>query len=155
MKIRAPYNYDVDQASKEAAFGPFEDGRTQQHDADETDINFIVKRFGVTGMLPQRTLPPMFGDFTEVLDFREAQLKIREAQEAFDALPAEVRHRFKNDPAEFVEFASKEENIDELRKLGLAKAKDPEPDPAPGGDPTPAPKPTPAPAPAPAPSPKG
>lgn len=122
MFNRAPYNYDVDAASNEAGLMCLDKSLAQQHELEETDINVIVKRFGVTGMLPQRTLPPLFGDFTDVVDFREAQTKIREAQEAFDALPAEVRFRFGNDPAEFVEFATDEANIDELRKLGLAKA---------------------------------
>lgn len=145
MFLRAPYNYDVNAASDEAGLVCKDKSLAQQHERDETDINVIVKRFGVTGVLPQRTLPPMFGDFSDVVDFRGAQDKIREAQEAFDSLPAEVRFRFQNDPAAFVEFASDEGNIDELRKLGLAKAKDPEPVPTPDG-PSAGPNPPPTPA---------
>lgn len=133
MFLRAPYNYDVDKASDEAGLACEDKSLAQQHERDETDINVIVKRFGVTGQLPQRTLPPLFGDFTDVVDFRQAQDKIREAQEAFDSLPAEVRFRFDNDPASFVEFASDEGNLDELRKMGLAKAGNPVPSEVPSG----------------------
>ena len=35
-------------------------------------------------------------------------------------MPADVRARFNNDPALFVDFCSDEANLDEMRKLGLA-----------------------------------
>jgi len=35
------------------------------------------------------------------------------------ALPSAVRERFNNDPAKFVEFATDEANVEELRKMKL------------------------------------
>ena len=35
-------------------------------------------------------------------------------------LPAKVRDRFKNDPGQFLEFATDPSNVDELVKMGLA-----------------------------------
>lgn len=127
---RAPGNYDPNEASREASLTCLEPTRTQQHQADETDINLIVKRYQQTGMLPQGRLQPLYGDF-ETLDFHTAQNKIRAAQEAFAAIPAEIRARFNNDPGQFIEFAANPENADELVKL---KLRDPPPrnDAAPG-----------------------
>lgn len=125
--VRSAYNYDRSQASKSA--GLFfdemsEPSLTVQSQKDEADINVLVKRFGVTGHLPQSVRAPSFGDFTGVNDFQSAMNAIREAQESFDAMPADVRARFHNDPQEFVEFCSDEENIDEMRKMGLTKPED-------------------------------
>ena len=39
-------------------------------------------------------------------------------------IPSEIREKFKNDAGEFFKFASNSENIDELRKMGLAIPKD-------------------------------
>jgi len=137
--LRSPFNYDRNEASDETAIStPEADRRTQQHQSDEADINLIVKRFGVTGQLPIRNqLPPLTEDFTEVFDFHSAQQLIREATEAFNALPADVRLRFSNDPGAFVDFSSDPDNLPELRKMGLA-APEIVPEPTP-----PAPAPTP------------
>jgi len=42
------------------------------------------------------------------------------AQSAFDALPARIRERFRNDPAQFLHFMSEDSNLPEMIKLGLA-----------------------------------
>lgn len=117
---RAPGNYDPDEASDRAGLDTGPESRTQQSSKDEADINVIVKRFGVTGRIPVRNLPPMFGDFTGVADFRDAQDRILQARQAFMGLPADVRSRFGNDPASFVEFATNRDNLASLREMGLA-----------------------------------
>lgn len=97
-----------------------EEGRTIQSEKDDADINVIVKRFGLTGELPSNVRAPLNVDFTELFSFQDAMNAIRSAQESFDAMPADVRSRFENDPAKFVDFCSDEKNLDEMRKLGLA-----------------------------------
>lgn len=94
---------------------------TQQNFAEEADINTIVERFGITGQLPTNVRMPSYEDYTNVVDFQTAMNSIAQAREAFDEMPAKVRARFHNDPAEFVDFCSKEENRDEAKKLGLLK----------------------------------
>lgn len=87
---------------------------------DETDINTIVRRFGLTGQLPSDVAVPQFGDFSEmVVDYQSALNLVIEADAAFMRMPADVRARFANDPQAFVAFASDEKNRDEARKLGL------------------------------------
>jgi len=116
----ALFNYDRDAVSKATGLVCTSVSRTQQASKDEADINTIVRRFGITGQLPQGTRLPQYGDFSGVFDFQSAQNAIRRAQEAFNALPADVRDAFRNDPHEFVEFASNPENLDDLREMGLA-----------------------------------
>lgn len=91
-----------------------------QSQKDEADINTIVKNFGVTGTLPQGVRVPTYGDFTGIGDYQEALHAINAAQESFMAMPADVRTRFDNDAAKFVDFCSNSANLEEMRKLGLA-----------------------------------
>jgi len=95
-------------------------GKTIQSSKDEADINTIVKRFGLTGQLPQNVRVPLNADFDGVFDFQTAMNTINDAQRAFMAMPAEVRKRFGNDPGEFVDFVSDPKNQEEAVKLGIA-----------------------------------
>lgn len=118
--IRTPYNYDTDAVSDLNGLSCPEPTLAQQHSAQECDINYIVERFGVTGQLPPQTGPaPTYGDFTGILDYRDALHAVMAADEAFMALPAKVRERFDNDPALFVDFCSDGNNISEMMELGL------------------------------------
>lgn len=96
-------------------------GQVQQHLADETDINNIMRRYQKTGEL--RHITPMageYGDFSNAPDYRTAMDQLIAADHLFMELPAAVRDRFGNDPAQFMEFATNKENLDELRRMGLA-----------------------------------
>jgi phage internal scaffolding protein len=119
--VRNPFNYDLVAASDFSAVGDFGATLTQQHQADEADINTIVRRFGLTGKLPENVVAPTYADFTEVYDFHSAQNAIRGANESFMAMPADVRFRFHNDPGAFVAFCSDPANLDEMGKLGLLR----------------------------------
>ena len=63
---------------------------------------------------------PPFVDFEETFDFQSSMNVIRAAEEAFAAMPADVRDRFQNDPGRFLEFANDASNYDEAVKMGLA-----------------------------------
>lgn len=78
---------------------------TQQHFRDEVDINTIVRRFGMTGVMPFGQMQGVYGDFSGITDFDEAVAKIRDGQERFMRLPPEVRERFGNDPARLIRKA--------------------------------------------------
>lgn len=98
-----------------------------QSQKEESDINEIVRRFGLTGKLPENVRVPQYQDFEDVFDFQSAMNAVAAANQSFSAMPAEVRFRFGNDPQRFLEFCSKEENIPEMIKLGLAvEVKQPE-----------------------------
>lgn len=95
---------------------------TQQNFKDDADINVLLERFRVTGVIPEGVRLPTFGDFSEVVDFRSAQDAVLRAKNAFMDVPAETRKRFDNDPQKFVEFCSDKANLSELREMGLAPA---------------------------------
>lgn len=120
VSLRAFNSYDADAVSRETgiAIDP-EESVVQQQFADECDINTIVKRFGLTGELPNGIAMPVSGDFTGVTDFQSAMNLIRKSQEAFFELPAEVRERFSNDPARLMQFLEDPSNRDEAIKLGI------------------------------------
>lgn len=122
VSLRSPFadDYDPDMVSFETGLECLEPGRTQQHQAEEADINTIVRRFGVTGKLPENVRAPTYADFDEIVDFQSAQNAIIQARDSFMRMPAGIRARFDNDPGAFVDFCSDEANRDELVKLGLA-----------------------------------
>lgn len=148
---RSAFNYDRDAASNETGIdcrydpvtGEETPSLTQQHFAEECDINTIVRRFGITGEMPTGVRLPTYQDFTSVFDFKSAMDAVAKANESFDAMPAEVRARFQNDPQQFLEFVNREENRQEAIKLGLVLPKAQELA-APGAAPAPAPAPAPA-----------
>lgn len=131
MKARNFPSYDTREASLSVALKEFDVSRTDQAGKDEADINTLVRRFGLTGMMPVVARPPEYGDFEGIFDYQSAQNLILAADKSFMAMPADVRSRFNNDPALFVDFCSNPANLDEMRRLGLAVPAPVEPEPAP------------------------
>lgn len=123
--LRAPFNYDVDEVSSDSGLLCRDESLTLQSQAEEADINVLVRRFGVTGSLPQAgRAPPSYQDFEGVFDYRSALDLLRSADDSFLSLDAAVRSRFDNDPALFVDFCTDPANIEEVRKMGLAPFKE-------------------------------
>jgi phage internal scaffolding protein len=120
--LRTPYNYDRDAATNESGLACEEPSLAQQHFKDECDINNILRQFNVTGMLPEQTLSPRYGDFSGIGDYHTALNRVMAAQDEFDTLPAQIRARFDNDPANLIEFLENSENRPEAEKLGLVNA---------------------------------
>lgn len=120
--VRSAYNYDMNQAGDESGLKCEDPSLTKQSFLEESDINTIVRKFGVTGDMPSNVRMPTYGDFTTVHDFKSAMDSIALANESFDQMPAEVRARFHNDPQEFLQFCSDENNRQEAERLGLVSA---------------------------------
>lgn len=90
--------------------------------AQRADINDIVARYRRTGVLDYTSrVQGVFADVSGMGDFRTACDKVVRLREAFESLPAIVRTRFNNDPANMVEFLRNTENREEAIKLGLVK----------------------------------
>jgi len=84
------------------------------------DINKIIERYRKTGIIEHvNSKVAMYGDFSNVGDYREALAKVSAAGELFRALPAKVRERFSNDPAEMLEFVNDVNNRKEAEELGF------------------------------------
>lgn len=119
--LRTEHNYDRNEASQATALRCTDPTRTQQHFAEECDINFIAKRYGLTGELPTVLDLPKYGDFEGVFDFQTAQNSVRHAIEQFMTLPAHLRKRFENQPQKLLEFLEDPANAREAEFLGLTQ----------------------------------
>lgn len=100
-------------------------GRTKQSMAEECDVNYIMSKWKRTGEIPASmigSMPPSYGDYTNAEDYMTACNKVLDAKHAFAALPAFLRERFANEPANLIRFLSMPENQEEAIKLGLAQA---------------------------------
>lgn len=116
--LRTPYNYDMSRASDVSGLKCEDASRTSQEFAQEVDINTIVEQFGLTGKLPEGVRAPVYGDFTGISNYHDAANAIALANESFEAMPAEVRARFSNDPGKFVDFAVTA-TPEQLHELGM------------------------------------
>lgn len=97
--------------------------RTQQHMAQQCNVNNIMKKYGERQILAHYSqYQGNYDDFTVLPSFHEAMQKMKDAEAMFMTIPAEIRELFQNDPGKFVEFATDPENLDEMRELGLAPA---------------------------------
>lgn len=116
---------------------------TKQSFKDECDVNQIMARWVSHGVAPPvNRREPVYGDFTDVVEFQEAVQRVRTAEAMFAALPANVRRRCDHDPGKFLEFMGDEANLPEMVELGLIKAVAPAAKPEPekktdGGKPPP------------------
>lgn len=124
---RGHNNYDVQEASDHAALPPeaYGDSLTIQAQAEDADINVLMKRYGLTGSMPDSPRIPTYGDFSDVTDYRSALHAIRDAEAGFMEIPPDVRLKFNNDPQLLLEFASNPANGAALVQLGLAKPRQP------------------------------
>jgi len=127
--IRSSYNYDMDAVSNETALTCDDPSLAIQSAEEESNINTIVRRFGLTGELPNDVKMPQSGDFTNLPDFHTAMNLVRKAQQEFLRVPAELRARFGNDPQAFMAFVDDDANRDEARRLGLLKPLQAAPEP--------------------------
>lgn len=118
--VRAYESYDVDKVSLSSGLECNDVSKTVQAGAEESDINFIVRQYGVTGKVPQNLRTPSYGDFDYVGDYQSALEAVRAADDAFMRLDAKVRARFENSPQQFLEFCADAGNLEEMRSLGLA-----------------------------------
>lgn len=95
---------------------------TRQADAIEADINHIINRYTLNGE-PLPTRRHFYGDFTNSLDFHQAQQAVAAGNSAFEALPLAVRNHCRNDPGVFLDLVHSDNPADHetLQKLGLVE----------------------------------
>jgi hypothetical protein len=115
----------------------------EKHHATELDINKIVKRYTPKELLAQATLvDALYGDFSTFQGLQEASMQMEAAMEEFNALPAEIRREFDNNPGQLVKAIDQAQSGDaqvreKLVKMGVFQA----PPPPPAQVPPPAAKP--------------
>lgn len=108
-----------------------EPSQTQQHFANEVNINDIMRKYSQTGYLTDPTKrasrQAIFGTSVDQnMSYHDMQVKLQEIDEEFMQIPANIRKRFKNDPMELMKFLNDPENRVEAQKLGLIPCPEPE-----------------------------
>tara|TARA_R110002072_G_scaffold196017_3_gene353391 strand:+ start:5613 stop:6050 length:438 start_codon:yes stop_codon:yes gene_type:complete len=117
MQFQTPYNY-ADKIRIQTINN--EPSMTKQALKDNADINKIIKRYNKTGVLQNmKEFEGQYGDF-DSKDFHDAMNVVAEANTLFEQVPSEIRAQFKNDPGDFIDFATNEENHDQMAEWGLA-----------------------------------
>lgn len=117
IRRREDGSLDVGTVNKEVTM-------TQQQYAEECDVNHIMKKYITTGEIHHvNRKQGVYADMADIQDYQGMLNTVLAANEAFDALPADVRNKFRNDPANLIEFVQDPENYDEGVKLGLFEGK--------------------------------
>lgn len=95
-------------------------GRTQQHFAAQCDVNSIVEKARVSGLVSHvNAKSPVYMDVSSVPDYQSALAIVDAAQATFKDLSSKVRERFANDPVQMIDFMNDKANYDECVRLGL------------------------------------
>lgn len=120
-KLYSAYDLPIDIPT-----GDFEESLTQQHFAEEVNINNILERYINTGTLMSNSQSPLFIDCSTIpQSFAEMQNFMIDAQDSFYHLPLNVRERFDNNIARLLDFVANPANREEAINLGLVAPPDP------------------------------
>lgn len=97
---------------------------TRQSFAKDADINNIMSKYAVTGVLVDPAnvdsrRVPRFGDFSDLVDYPTLVGRINQAQADFMTLPSGLRARFDNDVENLLAFISEPKNVIEAVSLKL------------------------------------
>jgi len=92
---------------------------TKQEFKEESDINTIMAQYQRTGDLPHiNEVAPQYLDATGH-DFRTHMEFVAGAKELFGEMSSDIRSRFDNNPAKFLDFTSDPLNRVEMARMGL------------------------------------
>lgn len=73
-----------------ARFKNTEPSKTDQSQAADTDINVIVKRYGVYGTAPGTMKQPLFADFSQIGDLRQMIEQTRDISRLRRSMPKQL-----------------------------------------------------------------
>jgi len=96
--------------------------RVEQSHKDEVNINNIVKRHGMDLITKTAQLQQFTYDDNPNNDFQETMNAILQAEKSFSSVPSDIRKKFDNDPAKFLDFIHNKDNQQQLVDWGLANA---------------------------------
>lgn len=97
--------------------------RTQQQFKDECNINNVIAKYDKTGIFTHvNEAQAHYFDNTKINEYQESLNLVIQSKLSFSKIPAEIRKRFGNDAGLYLEFVTNPDNMDEMVKMGLAKA---------------------------------
>jgi len=102
-----------------------EPSKTDRQYKEQVDINSIMKKYdGRMGNVPDLGRRGVFVDLSKMpVDYAAALNLVEDANAAFETLPVEVKKKFRQNPAELLNFVADKRNEDEARRLGLLPPK--------------------------------
>lgn len=96
---------------------------TDQSQYKDTDINNIVRKYQVTGLLDSPGSVPFetlqYGDATLLPDYQTALDLVNSVHEEFATLPSEVREKFGHDPMQLLDALQDPTKKEMLQDIGL------------------------------------
>ena len=96
---------------------------TDQSQYKDTDINNIVRKYQVTGLLDSPGSVPFetlqYGDATLLPDYQTALDLVNSVHEEFSSLPSEVREKFGHDPMQLLDALQDPTKQQMLQDIGL------------------------------------
>lgn len=103
-----------------------EKSRTQQQFKDHCDINNIIKKYEVTGVITHLNKKTgQYIDATQLKDYHSSLQTVIDAKNLFMQLPSDLRAKFENDPQKLIDFVDDKNNYDDAVSLGLIPKKSP------------------------------
>ncbi len=99
-----------------------EPSKTVQSDRHLADITNILKSFGVEGNDILDNIDLVFADVSELGDFTDVMLTVKEAEAKFLELPSKVRELFGHDVAVFLDTAHDKDKRDAMVEAGFLEA---------------------------------
>lgn len=94
---------------------------TEQSHKDIVNINKIIRKYDKNGVISHiQNIEAQFGNLNGD-DFKVMTDKIIDARKKFDKLPSQLRNRFRNNPAELLQFMDDPDNRKEAIDLGLIR----------------------------------
>lgn len=111
-------------------------GRVDKSHRDRCNINSIMAKARKGAFIPITNKNALYGDFSTSQSFHETQNKIIQANQAFEALPSNIRKEFENDPGKLIDFLEDPRNEQKAVELGILK-KEEKPKPVENVPPTP------------------
>jgi len=99
---------------------PEQPSMTEQHHKKDCDIRHIMRKSQQTGMVTHLAqYEGRYMDLANRPDFERSQQIIADGKTAFETVPADIRDRFHNNPAEWIEFMQNPDNREEMIELGF------------------------------------
>lgn len=117
--------YEYPKRSVEIAYVDNLPSKTDQSFEKECDVNEIMSRYMKTGEITHLARRQgVFADVSEMKDLMGAFSMVERAADAFSVLPAALREKLGNDPANFAGWLQDPSNHDEAIKFGLLERTD-------------------------------
>lgn len=112
--------------------------KTDQSFAQECDVNNIMQKYIRTGQITHvARRAGVYADVSGITDLMGAFSAVERASDAFMTLPASLREKLQNDPANFVSYLQDPANREEAIEYGLFERTDDKPSSVTGVKPAP------------------